>query len=69
MDIEEENEYVIVDTYLKSFDSDIYGSRGVFMMTCRFYVGIYVELRWQTDAVPCSPSGHASYDIIYFNCF
>ena len=30
VDIEEENEYVIGDPYLKSFDSDIYGSRGVF---------------------------------------
>ena len=29
-DIEEENEYVIGDPYLKSFDCDIYGSRGVF---------------------------------------
>ena len=28
-DIEEENEYVIGNTYLKSFDSDIYGSPGV----------------------------------------
>ena len=30
VDIEEENEYVIGDPYLKSFDSAIYGSRGVF---------------------------------------
>ena len=30
MDIEEENEYVIGDPYLKLFYSDIYGSRGVF---------------------------------------
>ena len=30
VDIKEENEYVIGDLYLKSFDSDIYGSRGVF---------------------------------------
>ena len=30
VNIEEENEYVIDDTYLKSFDSGIYGSRGVF---------------------------------------
>ena len=27
---EEENEYVIGGPYLKSFDSDIYGLRGVF---------------------------------------
>ena len=30
VDIEEENEYVIGNPYLKSFDSYIYGSRGVF---------------------------------------
>ena len=30
VDIEEENEYVIGDPYLKSFNSDIYGSRRVF---------------------------------------
>ena len=37
-----------------------------FMMTCRLYIGIYVELCWQTDAVPCCSSGRASYDIIIF---
>ena len=30
VDFEEENEYVIGDPYLKIYDSDIYGSRGVF---------------------------------------
>ena len=30
VDIEEENEYVIGDSYLKWFDYDIYGSRRVF---------------------------------------
>ena len=30
MDFKEENEYFIGDPYLKSFDYDIYGSRGVF---------------------------------------
>ena len=36
------------------------------LMTCRLYVGIYVELRWQTDTIPCSPSGRARYNIIYY---
>ena len=45
------------------------GGYKCFMMTCKFYLGIYVELRRQTDAVHCSPSGCASYDIIYFNDF
>ena len=39
MDIEEEIEYVIGDPYLKLFDSDIYGSRGL------FYDDVYVLRR------------------------